>query len=122
MHVNLEAMIAKVVETVNTKTVVGEAIEIGELTLIPVMNVYFGFGGGGGEGKSSGSEQGSGGGGGGGARLKVTGMLVIKDGDVKFLPTGKGGAIDKIVDSIPDLIDKVKVRLDKESGGTESDA
>lgn len=117
---DFQAMINNIIETVNTKTVVGDPIEIGNVTLIPVMNAYFGFGGGSGDGKSaSGNEQGSGSGGGGGARLKVAGMLVVQDDDVKFLPTGKGGAIDKIVDSLPDLIDKVKLKMDKSDGETE---
>lgn len=119
MSVNLESIISKIVETVDTKTVVGDPMEIGGLTLIPVMNAYFGFGGGGGEGGNASKDQGSGSGGGGGARLKVTGMLVLKDGDISFLPTGKGGAIDKILDSIPDLIDKVKIKLGNEDGNAD---
>lgn len=52
--------------------------------------------------------------------MKVAGMLVVKDGDVKFLQTGKGGAFDKLVDSIPDLLDKVKVKVEGAEGDSEA--
>lgn len=116
---NVEAIINKVIEGMSTKTVVGEPIVIDGITLIPIVNVSFGFGGGSGDAQG-GKEPGSGTGGGGGARMKVAGMLVVKDGDVKFLQTGKGGAFDKLVDSIPDLLDKVKVKVEGAEGDSEA--
>ena len=43
-------------------------------------------------------------------------MLVVKDGDVKFVQTGKGGGIDRLLDSIPDLLEKVKVKAEEAKG------
>lgn len=106
---NVEAIINKVVEGMSTRTVVGEPMEIQGLTLIPIINVSFGFGGGTGDAKSGNSPD-SGTGAGGGARMKVAGMLVVKDGDVRFLPTGTGGAIERLMDSIPDLVEKVQIK------------
>lgn len=114
MQVNLEMIVNKIIEGMSTKTVIGEPMEIGDVTLIPIVNVSFGFGGGGGSGDGpGGKELGSGQGGGGGARMKVAGVLVVKGGDVKFVQTGKGGSIDKLLDSIPDMIDKVKVKVEE---------
>lgn len=113
---NVEAIIDKVVQSMSTKTVIGEPMEIGSLTLIPIINVSFGFGAGGGEGKSADDEGGSGSGGGGGARMKVAGVLVIQGDDVRFIQTGAGGALDKLVDTIPDFIEKVKAKAEKDRG------
>src|SRR5690606_40205019 len=73
---------------------------------IPIINVSFGFGGGGG----GATEGGTGTGGGGGARMKVAGVLVIQGDDVRFVQTGAGGALDKLVDAIPDLLEKCQVK------------
>lgn len=117
---NVDAMINKVLEGMSTKTVIGETIEIDGIKMIPIVNVAFGFGAGSGDDGKSGNQSASGMGGGGGARMKVAGMLVIKDGDVKFIQTGKGGAIDKLIDSMPDLIDKVKAKVEKSADEAES--
>lgn len=119
MQMNLELVIDKVVEAMSTKTVIGEPMQIDGLTLIPVVNVSFGFGGGS-DGPAGKEATGSGSGGGGGARMKVAGMIVVKDGDVKFIQTGKGGAIDKLVDSIPDLVDKVKIKVEEAKAKSEA--
>lgn len=115
---DMEHILNKVMDAVNTKTVIGDPIEIAGLTLVPVMNVSFGFGGGSGDNKN---DAGQGAGGGGGARLKVAGVLVVKDGDIKFVQTGKGGTIDKLLDSIPDFIDKVSTKIDKSKQVSASD-
>ena len=118
MNFNIDNLMQKVTETLTTKTVIGEPLKIGQLTLIPVMNVSFGFGGGGGDGRSSGSEQGSGAGGGGGARLTVAGMVVVNGDQVSFLSTGKssgiGGSLEKLVDTLPGLLEKIKEMTSKE--------
>lgn len=112
MNINIESIIQRVTDTLKTETVIGERITIGEVTLIPVINVAFGFGAGGGEGGRPGNgDQGAGSGGGGGARMTVSGMIVVKGDEVSFLSTSKGagkqGAIDKVLDALPDLLDKV---------------
>lgn len=103
---NVEAIIDKVIQNMSTKTVIGEPMQIGSLTLIPIINVSFGFGGGGG----GDTEGGTGTGGGGGARMKVAGVLVIQGDDVRFVQTGAGGALDRLVDAIPDLLEKCQVK------------
>lgn len=115
---NVDAIINRVVESINTKTVIGEVMEIDGLKLIPIMSVSFGFGGGSGDEKS---DNGSGTGGGGGARMKVTGILVVKDGDVRFIQTGTGGAFGKLIDSIPDLLEKLKEKESKEDEDRDDD-
>lgn len=112
---NVEAIIDKVVQSMSIKTVVGEPMQIGTLTLIPIVNVSYGFGAGGGDARA-GNEPASGMGGGGGARLKVAGVLVIKGEDVKFVQTGAGGTFERLVESMPDLLEKVKIKVDQARG------
>lgn len=92
----------------STKTTIGEPVTVGDVTLIPVMDLMFGYGGGGGEasGNKDQAGSGSGSGGGAGARLSPKAIIVIKDGEVQVLPFAKGGAMERIVASIPGLVEK----------------
>lgn len=111
MGFNFDTMVSTIKESISTNTVIGEPMEFGAATLIPVMSVYFGFGGGGGhDGRTDGKGGGSGAGGGGGARLHVTGFIVVKGDEVSFLPTGRGGAVEKIMDTLPELLDKAMAK------------
>lgn len=115
MSIDINSIIQRVTDTIRTETVIGEPITVSGVTLIPVINVSFGFGAGGGDARPGGNDQGNGAGGGGGARMTVAGMMVVRDGDVSFIPTGKGsgkaGPIDKILEALPDLIQKVSVKM-----------
>ncbi|RNI15498.1 sporulation protein [Methanohalophilus sp. RSK] len=93
---------------VSTKTVVGEAMEVGGKTIIPISKVSFGFGSGGGEGKKSATESGFGGGGGAGAKIEPVAFLVISEEDVKLLRVSGKGDIDKVIEAVPELIGKFK--------------
>lgn len=108
MNFDIERIIQRVTDTLKTETVVGQPITVGEITMIPLINVSFGFGGGAGDDQNRG---GCGGGGGGGARLTVAGMMVVKGDDVKFIPTatGKGSSssLDKLLEALPDLVQKI---------------
>lgn len=96
-------------KAINTKTVIGEAQQFGNVTLIPVVDVMFGFGGGGGEGGTK-ENQGTGGGAGAGARVAAKAIIVIRDGEVTVQPLTKGGALEKMVETLPGLIEKVAAK------------
>jgi len=93
-------------KVLTTKTVIGEAQQFGNITLIPVVDVAFGFGAGGGEGGPQ-QSAGAGGGGGGGARLTAKAVVVIKENDVSVIPLVKGSAMDKIIEALPSLLEKI---------------
>lgn len=95
-------------KALNTKLVIGEAQQFGDVTLIPVVDVMFGFGGGGGEGSAK-ENSGNGAGGGAGARVSAKAIVVIKNGEVNVLPLTRGSAIEKLVEAIPGIMEKVKV-------------
>lgn len=121
MSFNFDTMVSMIKESISTNTVIGEPMEFGAIKLIPVMSVYFGFGGGGGQdGRTDGKGGGSGAGGGGGARLHVTGFIVVKGDDVSFLPTGRGGAVEKIMDTLPELLDKALAKGRRSTNSVDS--
>jgi len=110
----LNAVVDPLSSLIQTKTVFGDPLVLGNVTLIPVVDVMFGYGAGGGEGTTAGNA-GTGGGGGGGARVSAKAVIVIKGDEVSFLALTKGGAIEKILDSVPGLIDKVQAGMSKKA-------
>ena len=105
---------------VDVNTVVGEPILAGEVTIIPVSMVSVGFASGGSDfaSKNQRPEQDNSFGGGSGAGLKITpiGFLIVRGENVKLLPVmpPPGGAIDRAVDMVPDLVDKVTRFVEKQ--------
>ena len=95
---------------IDANSVVGEPVVAGDGTMIvPISKVSFGFGGGGSEFDSKKSDNPHFGGGmGGGASVKAEAFLVINNGNVLLIPMGGGSSpIDKFVDLMPGMIDKV---------------
>lgn len=104
----MDKIFEKLEEFIKTKTVVGEPIKIGETTIIPFIDISFGLGTGGGSGVEQKGNQGSGGGAGSGGKVSPTAVLVIKDDQVELLPIKKSGGLDKLIDLVPGILDKIK--------------
>ncbi len=96
---------------IDANSVIGEPIMAQDGTMIvPISKVSFGFGGGGSEFDSKTNNTGThfGGGMGGGASVQAEAFLVINNGNVRLVPMGGGASpVDKIVDMMPGMIDKV---------------
>ncbi|MBO2445546.1 hypothetical protein J4573_00430 [Actinomadura barringtoniae] len=67
------------------KAVYGDPVQQGDITVIPVASVRFGFGGGEGSGEKA-AERSRGGGGGGGAMAKPIGYIEISNGTAVYKP------------------------------------
>ena len=102
-----------------TKTVVGEPIQIGETTLVPFISVVFGMGSGGGSENLDKGACGGGGGAGSGAKISPTAVLVIQGSKVELLPIKKFGGLDKLLDLVPGIIDKIDCMKKGPSTGDE---
>ena len=104
----------KVKEMVDANTIVGEPITTPDgVTLIPISKVSFGFGSGGGDyGKGT---QNFGGGSGAGVKIDPVAFLVIKDGVTRVMPVAvpPASTVDRVIDMVPDLMDKVEKYFDK---------
>jgi uncharacterized spore protein YtfJ len=99
-------------------TVVGEAIQAGDATIVPIVQVSLGFGAGGGtmtapKGQPEGTAVvGAPGGGGGGVTVTPIAFLVVSGGDVRLLPV-KQSAIGGLAAAVPTLVDKVIEKVTK---------
>ncbi len=100
-----------------TETVIGEPIQAGEATIVPVISVAIGFGAGGVHGgQSDAKATGSGGGGGAGISLTPVAFLVVRGDDVRLLPI-KESAVGGLAASVPRIVDALIDRK-KGSGAT----
>ena len=110
----LRSSMEKVREMVDTNTIVGQPITTPDgITLIPISKVSFGFGGGGGDyGKAP--KENFGGGAGAGVKIDPVAFLVVKDGNVRMLsvPAPANSTTERIVEMIPDTLDKITAYLD----------
>ena len=93
---------------ISSKTVVGEAIQVGDITILPLVDVSFALGAGAFSGDNK--EKGAGGLGG---KMTPSSVLVIQDGKTKLVNIKNQDAITKILDMIPDVMDKFKKEEEK---------
>ena len=111
----LESTIQKIREMLDVNTVVGEPITTPDgVTIIPVSKVSVGFGGGGSDFANKSGENPFGGGMGGGVKVTPVCFLVVKDGNVRMLsvPAPANSTTERIVEMIPDTLDKITAYLD----------
>ncbi|MDP8228307.1 MAG: spore germination protein GerW family protein [Candidatus Electryoneaceae bacterium] len=106
----LETIISRLRNLAHTETIVGDPVEFGEVTILPVIKFSVGFGAGGGEGTDSGdTKKGSGhggGAGGGGASVSPVGFLVWDGKDVRFISVSGKSKMDSLFEVVPDLMSK----------------
>lgn len=107
---NLETIFNNFREMIKVETVVGQAVQIGGATIIPFVDVTFGFGSGSADNKADSSRSRAGGGG--GAKLEPAAVLVIKGDRVEMFSIKKDGyqasAFEKLIAMAPEIIDKMK--------------
>ena len=92
---NINNIFARLEEFIKTKTVVGEQIQIG--------------------GTEKQGSNGTGGGSGSAGKISPTAILVIKGDKVELLPIKKSANLEKLIDLVPELVDKIKVDNNNES-------
>ncbi|MCR4442708.1 MAG: spore germination protein GerW family protein [Peptococcaceae bacterium] len=109
---NLETLFEKLERFFRTETVVGKPLTVGDVTLVPIIEVTFGLGTGGGSGKDSKGNDGTGGGAGVGGKIAPNSVLVIKGDEVTLMALKDKGSLERIIDMVPEIISKVKA--DKE--------
>jgi uncharacterized spore protein YtfJ len=101
-----------------TKTVVGDPIEIKGKTLLPLIEVSIGAGGGGGSGETGkNDEKGSGVGSGGGIKVKPVAVLLIDESGMSVYGLEKKGAISKLAEIMPEMIEKLSKSKGEKKGG-----
>jgi len=88
--------------------VLGEPVQVGERTVVPVVKISLGFGGGGND-VSAENKNVSGGGGGGGFSISPIGFIVIEGEKTSFLPV-KTKNVTALTEMIPEIIEKITSR------------
>lgn len=121
----LDNTIAKIRELLNANSVVGEPINAGDgVTIIPISKISVGLGGGGSDYVSKHTNQHEnpfGGGVGAGVKVTPVAFLIVKDGNVRMLPvaTPPNTTADRLVEMVPDTLDKIAAFVDSRTGKTE---
>lgn len=121
----LEGTIQKIKEMIDVNSVVGEPISTPDgVTIIPVSKVSVGFGGAGSDftkGRTPAGDNPFGGGVGAGVKVTPICFLVVKDGNVRMLPVAQAAntTADRLVEMIPDTLDKISSFIDSKSGTKE---
>lgn len=110
----VEALFQGMDGVVSSKTVVGDAIYVKDTIIIPLVDVSFGIGAGAFDGDKKNKGMG-----GMGGKVTPSAVLVIKDGNTRLVNIKNQDTITKILDMVPEILDKVTTR--KEDKVTEED-
>ena len=97
----IESLMKGMNAVLSTKTVVGEATQIGDTIILPLVDVTFGVGAG-----ASAADKKNGGAGGFSAKMSPSAVVVIKNGTTKLVNIKNQDTITKVIDMIPDIVDK----------------
>ena len=128
----LAALGQSIERLISSKTVIGDPIRVGDITLVPVVDVLFGIGSGSGGGtvpapsSSPPGDHGPGnqseGGGSGfatGARVSARALIVVKLGQVEVYPLNATTPIERILDRLPSLTGTILDKIREGSGSAE---
>ena len=108
-HATVESLFKGMDSFITTKTVVGDAVHIGDTIILPLVDVSFGVG----AGIFTGKDQNNGGGGMGG-KIMPSAVLVIANGTTKLVNVKNQDGITKILDMVPDFVNKFTSKNEKE--------
>ena len=87
---------------ITSKTVVGEAVQLGDTVIVPLVDVSFAVG----AGAFAGDKKNNGGGGMGG-KMQPSAVLVIQKGSTKIIDVKNQDGLGKILDMVPDVVNKL---------------
>ena len=113
----IERVLGELHRIVQTETVIGTPVQAGDLTLIPVSKISFGFGAGGGqEGKGQSGT-------GGGASVEPIAFLIVDaSGKVQIMTlTDKEVGWGQIAALVPDAVEKMRKFVGKKDGAKDSE-
>lgn len=99
----------------SAKTIFGEPMAIGDVTLIPVVDIAFGAGAGGGSCEEKHSD---GAGGGAGARVTASAVIVVRESQVQVMKLKNAAAVDRILELVPDILQSLKKEPPKTANGS----
>lgn len=93
----------------SAKTVVGQPTQVGDVIILPLVDVSFGFAAGAG---SKADKNAASAGGGLGGKMSPSAVLIIKDGTTRLVNVKDQTTMTKLLDMLPDLVDKFTGKKD----------
>lgn len=97
----IEALMKGMNAVIGTKTVVGDATQVGDTIILPLVDISFGVGAG-----ANAADKKNSGAGGFSAKMTPSAVLVIKNGSTKLVNIKNQDTVTKVLDMIPDIVDK----------------
>ena len=93
---------------ITTESVVGQPIYLGDATIVPFVDISFGFG--------TGSQGTNAAGGAGGGKVTPTAVLIMKGERVELFikNAGPNGTIDKVLNMVPEVISHFTKKKEKQ--------
>ncbi|MCL2203666.1 MAG: sporulation protein [Defluviitaleaceae bacterium] len=101
---NLSTLFSKMEDFVSTKTVVGEPVVIGDVILVPLVDVTFGMATG---MTATDKDKDNKGGGGMGAKMTPSAVVVIVNGTAQLVNIKNQESASKLIDMIPGILAKL---------------
>ena len=104
----METAMENIREMVEVNTIIGDAVETPNGTvIIPVSKMCCGFASGGTDFPSKSNQELFGGGGGAGIRISPVALLVVNNGSVsvKYINAAEG-SVERVIGMVPDIVDK----------------
>ena len=115
-HTTVESLFKGMDSFITTKTVVGDAIHIGDTIILPLVDVSFGVAAG-----AFSQEKKNNGAGGMGGNIMPSAVLVIQNGTTKLVNIKNQDGITKILDMVPDFVNKFTSKNDVVSEDSAAD-
>lgn len=112
----VESLLKGMDSFITTKTVVGDAIHIGDTILLPLVDVSFGVGAG-----AFSEDRKNKGAGGMGGKITPSAVLVIQDGNIKLVNIKNQDSVTKILDMVPDFVNKFTSKKKEEKATDQLD-
>jgi uncharacterized spore protein YtfJ len=115
-HTTVESLFKGMDSFITTKTVVGDAIHIGDTIILPLVDVSFGVAAG-----AFSQEKKNNGAAGMGGKIMPSAVLVIQNGTTKLVNIKNQDGITKILDMVPDFVNKFTSKNDVVSEDSAAD-
>ena len=118
INATVESLFKGMDNFITTKTVVGDAIHVGETIILPLVEVSFGVAAG-----AASDDKKNNAAGGMGGKVTPSAVLVISNGSTRLVNVKNQDAMTKILDMVPDLLErfKAKDKIEEDASETEEE-
>lgn len=98
----VKALVSSLEEHISTKTVIGEPVECGDTIIFPMADISIGVAAG-----SFNQDKKNNGTGGANVKMSPTAVLIIRGGTSKVVNIKDKDSLNKLIDLIPDIVNKI---------------